>query len=61
VEIRKCKVCGARIPAGRIEAIPEVDTCVDHSEAVPIDVELDIVDTKDLLDSMQSTTRGDRS
>ena len=26
-----CKVCGTKIPAGRIKAIPGTKTCVNHS------------------------------
>lgn len=31
-ERRTCVVCGASIPSERIEALPYVKTCVDHSQ-----------------------------
>lgn len=49
--IVKCKVCGKMIPKARQDAIPGVDTCVEHSEARPVtedDIELDGPDLRDL-------------
>ena len=28
---RKCKICNAIIPAGRLKALPNTRTCVEHS------------------------------
>lgn len=30
--MKYCKVCGEEIPEGRIKALPEVETCVEHSD-----------------------------
>lgn len=27
-----CKVCGKKIPKGRVKALPNVETCVEHSK-----------------------------
>lgn len=29
---RRCKVCDQPIPQGRLEAIPDTETCTEHSE-----------------------------
>jgi len=29
---KKCTVCGVEIPAGRIKAVPNTRTCVQHSQ-----------------------------
>lgn len=31
--MKTCKVCGTEIPAGRLKAVPNADTCVAHSGA----------------------------
>lgn len=31
--MKYCKICGEEIPEGRIKALPNVDTCVEHSGA----------------------------
>lgn len=31
----KCKACGINIPEARLEALPNVKTCVDHSDETP--------------------------
>lgn len=31
--MKNCKVCGQEIPAGRIKALPNATTCVQHSNA----------------------------
>jgi RNA polymerase-binding transcription factor DksA len=31
----KCKVCGEPIPEARLEALPDVETCVKHSDEKP--------------------------
>lgn len=61
--ITLCRVCQRKIPKERLEALPGVDTCVDHSSAkakTVDDVETCGSDHRDLLRSNQSTSRGDR-
>ena len=31
--MKNCKVCGQEIPAGRLKALPNATTCVQHSNA----------------------------
>ncbi len=31
--MKVCKVCGTEIPAGRVKALPNTSTCVQHSSA----------------------------
>lgn len=31
--MKYCKVCGEVIPEGRVKALPNATTCVEHSEA----------------------------
>jgi transcription initiation factor TFIIIB Brf1 subunit/transcription initiation factor TFIIB len=31
--MKYCKICGEIIPEGRVKALPNVETCVEHSEA----------------------------
>ena len=33
--MKKCKTCDNEIPQARIEALPNTDTCVEHSEETP--------------------------
>lgn len=33
IEMKVCKVCGSEIPAGRVKALPNTTTCVEHSTA----------------------------
>ena len=30
--MRTCKICGEIIPEGRLKALPDTETCVEHSE-----------------------------
>lgn len=30
--MRVCKVCGCEIPAARVKALPDTETCVQHSD-----------------------------
>ena len=46
-----CKTCGEKIPAARLAALPGVDTCKLHSEAVAYterDIDCDTSDAADL-------------
>lgn len=33
IDMKVCKVCGSEIPAGRVKALPNTTTCVEHSKA----------------------------
>lgn len=65
MEARTCSECGAKIPRGRIAALPDTQTCVRCSRVEPITEDtlgvVDAADDMDLLKSMQSTTSADRS
>lgn len=57
---RTCKVCGDPIPRGRLQALPDTDTCVRHSDAKPRterDVYLDGPDASDMVKSVASPER----
>lgn len=65
MDAKRCSECGARIPRGRIDALPDTRTCVRCSRVAPITEDtlgvVDAADDMDLLKSMQSTTSADRS
>ena len=51
-ELRTCSKCGQKIPAGRLEALPETQTCLRCSDAAPktaADVEVDGPDGEDMI------------
>ena len=64
METRTCKVCGKAIPKGRMDALPGVETCKLHSDAVAITDQgagvVDSADAEDMARCAQSTTRQDR-
>lgn len=57
--IRVCKVCGKPIPAERIKALPQTETCALHSsEEKRRDILPDGADLDDLRDSVQHGPSG---
>ena len=59
---RFCKACLRQIPEGRIEAIPDVDTCIYCSRVMPrtiADVEVDGPDNVDMVHAVTQTPRGE--
>lgn len=56
----RCEVCGKPIPNGRLEALPGVTTCVEHSyERRVMDWEVEIAgsDREDLIHLAQNSNR----
>lgn len=60
MERRRCRKCGDHISVARMRALPNVETCLDCSDARPIRAE-DVVDGADVRDLCSSAAAGDRS
>jgi len=41
-ETRHCRLCGVEIPTGRLKAIPDTSVCVDCSEKIGGEFELEV-------------------
>lgn len=66
--MKNCKVCGQEIPAGRVKALPNTTTCVQHSNAdkfvaniisygnpeSDINQEIEIIRSKDIADQLET-------
>lgn len=66
--MKNCKVCGQEIPAGRVKALPNTTTCVQHSNAdkfvaniisygnpeSDLNQEIEIIRSKDIADQLET-------
>lgn len=60
---KSCSVCGVRIPAGRVEAVPDSDRCVGCVEVRPRsiqDVEIDEPSNEDMVRAVMTPDREGR-
>lgn len=51
MKARICKTCHRPIPRERLQALPDTQTCIDHSDARPrteADVDIDGADDQDM-------------